>query len=54
MELDSTLELMNKGSNRGVPEIEEENLVSGDDCLYVLEIDDDGPLSAEDSRRVGQ
>lgn len=51
---DPPLELINEGDNRGVPGVEQQDLLRGDYSFYVLQIDDDRPLSAQHGGRVRQ
>ncbi|KAG5020000.1 hypothetical protein JHK85_016304 [Glycine max] len=47
---DPCLELMKEGGDRGVARVEEEELLGGDDGLDVLQVDNDGPLMAQNVR----
>lgn len=45
-------ELLNKWDHRRIPRVEQEDLLGSDDCLDMLEVDDDGPLSSKHGGRV--
>lgn len=51
---EAALELVDEGDDGGIPGVEEEDLLGGDDGLDVLEVDDDGALAAEDGGGVGE
>lgn len=46
------LELPNKRGHRWVPGVEQQHLLGSDDGLNVLQVDHDGSLSTQHSRRV--
>lgn len=46
------LKLFDKGNHSGILRIEQENLLGSNDCLNMLEIDNNGALTAEDCGRV--
>ncbi|GER33751.1 lactose phosphotransferase system repressor [Striga asiatica] len=48
---DSPLKLINKRNHRRISRIEQENLLRRDNRLYVLQIDNNGPLAAEHGGR---
>lgn len=48
------LKLIDEGNHRRVLGIEQENLLGSNDCLYMLKIDNNGALTAEDGGRVRQ
>lgn len=48
------VKLINKGNDGRILGIEQENLLSSNDGLDMLEVDDNGPLTAENGGGIGE